>query len=190
MLRRLHQWKPHDGKPISSFFFLDNLASPSQDAYWKYAITLADDNKELKAWFCSKWECIQTLNIQTHNGADVKFIAEMDRTASYIVLSNIETKVFYVLQIATNCDQDIATKKKTLIEFITEFPLSSSILSFTIVDAVLKKYHRGSLEDSCHLEEMEDFDDESTSEQRVEIRTLIIQPNGKGFTNVTSCICI
>lgn len=196
VLRCLHQWKPHNGKPISSFFFLDNLTSSSQDSYWKYAITCADDNKELKVWYCSEWECLQKLTLQTHNDSDVKFIAEIDRTASYLVLSNIETKVFYVLQVTNpeslesssdkekNGNQKVANKKKILIKYITEFPLSSSILSFSIIDATLKKYKCGSLNDSSHMDEIEDYDDENNAVYCVVIRTLIIQPKSVQECNI------
>lgn len=196
VLRCLHQWKPHNGKSISSFFFLDNLTSSSQDSYWKYAITCADDNKELKVWYCSEWECLQKLSIQTHNDSDVKFIAEIDRTASYLVLSNIETKVFYVLQIIDpeilesssenekNGNQKVNDKKKILIKFITEFPLSSSILSFSIIDATLKKYKCGSLNDSSHIDEVEDYDDENNTVFCVVIRTMIIQPKSVQVCNI------
>jgi enhancer of mRNA-decapping protein 4 len=38
--RCLHQWSPHDGKPLSSLFFLDNhLNYNPEEQFWKYAIT-------------------------------------------------------------------------------------------------------------------------------------------------------
>lgn len=118
----------------------------------------------------------------------MKFIAEIDRTASYIVLSNIETKVFYVLQVTNpetdesvkekqrNGEQKMVNKKKMIISFITEFPLSSSILSFSIIDATLKKYKCSSFNESSHIDDMEDYDDENAPEFCIVIRTMIIQP--------------
>lgn len=172
------------------------MTSSSQDSYWKYAITCADDNKELKVWYCSEWECLQKLTLRTHDDSNVKFIAEIDRTASYLVLSNIETKVFYVLQICTpeilessseteeNGNQKLSGKKRILIKNISEFPLSSSILSFSIIDATLKKYKCGSLNDSSHIDEMEDYDDENNTVFCVVIRTMIIQPKSVQECNI------
>jgi len=42
--------------------FLDNLLEPNSDSpYWRYAITGACNNTELKIWTCDKWKCLQTL---------------------------------------------------------------------------------------------------------------------------------
>lgn len=34
--RCLHEWQPHDGKPISSFFFLDNLTKNNSELVQSY----------------------------------------------------------------------------------------------------------------------------------------------------------
>ena len=48
--RCLHQWSPHQGRPVTSLFFLDNHADNNQPEvqFWKYAITASDHNSELK----------------------------------------------------------------------------------------------------------------------------------------------
>ena len=38
--RCLHQWSPHDGKALSSLFFLDNhLNYNPEEQFWKFAVT-------------------------------------------------------------------------------------------------------------------------------------------------------
>ncbi|XP_055918837.1 enhancer of mRNA-decapping protein 4 homolog isoform X4 [Eupeodes corollae] len=202
--RCLHQWKPHGGKPISSFFFLDNLTKTSSDSYWKYALTGADDNTEFKIWDCGSWECLQTINIKTSEDKKLKFIAEIDRTSSYLVISNLDTRVMYVLQIITapdgtpSLDMNATTtgggvvgsannsiivtnndqvKKKTFgvcVKSVSEFPLSSPILSFSIVDAAVRRYKCAN--DNYLVDEMDDYDEETNSIYCVVVRMFIVQP--------------
>jgi enhancer of mRNA-decapping protein 4 len=50
--RCLHQWSPHQGRPVTSLFFLDNHAHYQPDIqFWKYAVTGCDGNSELKVGF-------------------------------------------------------------------------------------------------------------------------------------------
>ena len=43
--RCLHHWRPHDGRPVSSLFFLDNHRNYNPDVqFWKFAVTGADHN--------------------------------------------------------------------------------------------------------------------------------------------------
>jgi hypothetical protein len=45
----MHQWTPHQGRPVTSLFFLDNLADYRPEIpCWKYAITATEHNSELK----------------------------------------------------------------------------------------------------------------------------------------------
>ena len=91
--RCLHHWRPHDGKPVSSLFFLDNHRNPNPDIqFWKFAVTGADHNsvrpefelgvgcqcdcysvitllltylvQEIKVWSCESWDCIQTIRFE------------------------------------------------------------------------------------------------------------------------------
>lgn len=215
--RCLHQWKPHNGRPVSSFFFLDNLTKTSSDSYWKYALTGAEDNTEFKIWDCGTWECLQTINIKTTEEKKLKFLAEIDRTSSYLVISNLETRVMYVLQIITAPDgspsidlnertsptaaideagnAEVAdeveasnktsviitsndqVKKKTVgvcVKSVSEFPLSSPILSFSIVDAAVRRYKCAN--DNYLVDEMDDYDEETNSIYCVVVRMFIVQP--------------
>ena len=58
----LQQWRPHDNKPVTSIYFLDDHKNPSADAqFWSFILTGADYNREIKIWCCIKWECLQTI---------------------------------------------------------------------------------------------------------------------------------
>jgi enhancer of mRNA-decapping protein 4 len=231
--RCLHQWKPHDGKVISSFFFLDNHTKECADnTLWKHAITCSDNNTEIKLWSCETWECKQTINFKACPGDDLMagtlcFKAEMDRTSSYLVLSDMQNRQLYVLQIVkVSADDDSldilngsnsgsgkntsltesgkeedeggsekkrgdslssatsstavgAAAKNTqctaYIKSIAEFPLSSSILSFGIVDAAVRKY-KCTMNDACLIDELDDYDDENNVMYCVIIHMFLVQP--------------
>ncbi|XP_019559738.3 enhancer of mRNA-decapping protein 4 homolog isoform X1 [Aedes albopictus] len=98
--RCLHQWKPHGGKSISSFFFLDNYTEESGDqTLWKHAITCAENNTEIKVWSCETWECTQTIKFSPSIDQPLSFLAEIDSTSSYLILADMATRELYVLQI-------------------------------------------------------------------------------------------
>jgi enhancer of mRNA-decapping protein 4 len=230
--RCLHQWKPHDGKVISSFFFLDNHTKECADnTLWKHAITCSDNNTEIKLWSCETWECKQTINFQAYPDDDIItgnlcFKAEMDRTSSYLVLSDMQNRQLYVLQIIKVSGDDDSleilngsssgsdktanliesgkeedeggsdkkrdslssatssgatglvvknTQGTALIKSIAEFPLSSSILSFGIVDAAVRKY-KCTMNDACLIDELDDYDDENNVVYCVIIHMFLVQP--------------
>ena len=61
----LHTWYPHDQKPVSSIKFLDNHNdSSSEIPFWRFLLTGAEMNTELKIWCTVKWVCLQTLSFQ------------------------------------------------------------------------------------------------------------------------------
>lgn len=42
--------------------FLDDLKHHKPESqYWKYAVTGAKDNTEMKIWTCENWTCLQTV---------------------------------------------------------------------------------------------------------------------------------
>ncbi|XP_017473347.1 PREDICTED: enhancer of mRNA-decapping protein 4 homolog [Rhagoletis zephyria] len=201
--RCLHQWNPHNGKPISSFFFLDNLTKNVSETYWKYAITGAANNTEFKVWDCSTWQCLQSLSITTANEEKKapRFIAEIDRTSAYLVLSSLDTRTCYIMQIVNNSNNASASKGSdgnlanisnssnssvgsftslsknspslVYIKSISEFPLSSGILSFSIVDAAVRRYKCGN--DNYLCDEFDDYDEDTNSTYCVVVRMFIVQ---------------
>ncbi|XP_052894324.1 enhancer of mRNA-decapping protein 4 homolog isoform X1 [Anopheles moucheti] len=188
--RRLHMWKPHDGKPITSFFFLDNYTETvNNKTIWKHAITCAENNSEIKVWCCESWECLQTIRLTSPVAdASLHFKAEIDISSTYLVLTERNTRQIYVMQIrkgkgATSPEAEpvVQSKKSILgkdgtrtivqpyIVSIAEYPLSASVLGFAILYATTGNSKYGYYED-------EDDDDQSAP-KCVVIRMFLVQPN-------------
>ncbi|CAH0772489.1 unnamed protein product [Bemisia tabaci] len=172
--RCLHQWVPHDKKPLSSLFFLDNHKSYNPEIqFWKFVITGAENNSELKVWSCETWTCLQTINFVSSTNSKLQLKASVDLAANYLVLSDIQLKVLYVFEIFMNCK-----KTTTFLISVSEFTVPTAVLSFDIVDAGKKKVKADStfvLDDLCNgngdLEECEG--DENTV---VVVRMYLVQP--------------
>ncbi|XP_049538028.1 enhancer of mRNA-decapping protein 4 homolog isoform X2 [Anopheles darlingi] len=120
--RCLHQWKPHGGKTINSFFFLDDHTETVDDnALWKHVITCAENNTEIKLWCCESWACLQTIRLKpdTTVGQPLHLKAEIDLSSTYLVLSDMTNRQLYVLQIrkgvsnSTNDLQDQQVKPQS-----------------------------------------------------------------------------
>ncbi|XP_051858129.1 enhancer of mRNA-decapping protein 4 homolog isoform X1 [Drosophila albomicans] len=191
--RCLHEWKPHDGKRVSSLFFLDNINKPVDDAYWQYVITTSDYNTEIKLWNCSLWECLQTVNIVASIPTPVqpcKFIAGIDRSAGYLVISSIDSLAVYVMQInsggalnsslndqasdsgdsengnvSAGAGSGSVGNKETVarIQNVAEFKLSSGILSFSIVDASMRQLKTTNENYYQFEDDYDDDDDENNA---------------------------
>lgn len=205
--RCLHKWKPHGGKTISSFFFLDNY---TDQTLWKHAITCAENNTEIKVWCCETWECTQTIKFIPSIEQPLCFKAEIDPTSSYLILSDMTTRELYVLQVRkdaslpsngsaaitngkspegggdTKSDHNSTllsnissgtsastSTNKAYISSIAEFPLSSPILSFGILDVAVRMCKTS---DAYLIEELEDYDEENSSLYCVVIRMFLVQP--------------
>jgi len=69
---------------------------------WRYLVTLADDGCELKLWDCTSWSCLQTITLAPCRSVPVHcqvlpcIKAQLDPTASYLVLSDIRRKVCFI----------------------------------------------------------------------------------------------
>ncbi|KAH8279887.1 hypothetical protein KR054_009471 [Drosophila jambulina] len=178
--RCLHEWKPHDGKKVCSLFFLDNINKPVEDSYWQHVITTSDANTEIKLWNCSLWECLQTINVQaTVPPQPANFIAGIDRSANYLVLSSLDSLAVYVMQIgsigsdAGASDSD-GEETGIRIQNIAEFKLSSGILSFSIVNATVRQL-KSSIESYYPFEESDDFDDDSNHTSALVLHMFVVQ---------------
>ncbi|XP_067652269.1 enhancer of mRNA-decapping protein 4-like isoform X1 [Haliotis asinina] len=164
--RCLHQWKPHDGKPMSCLFFLDDHKNLSADAqFWKYAVTGANQNQELKIWSCESWNCLQTIrfvnppNMEVGALADVSLKAGLDLGARYLVLSDRMRKMLYVLQIHQE-----GTSTTAHVSSVSEFLLAQPCLSYAILDASTKKLKKSP--NDSHLDEITtgDLDGDTTDD--------------------------
>lgn len=163
---------------------------------WKHAITTADNNTEIKVWSCATWECLQTIAFKSNTENELYFKAEIDPTSSYLVLTDTISRGLYVLQVIQNTvelskgengsksgDDDHSTssgettdvKSTAYIKSISEFALSSSILSFGIIDATVRKY-KCAYNDIYLLEELDDYDEDTLNRYCVVIHLYLVQP--------------
>lgn len=206
--RCLHQWKPHGGKTITSFFFLDNYTEQGGDqTLWKHAITCSDNNTEIKVWCCETWECTQTIKFASPLDDTLCFKAELDPTSSYLVLSDMLTRQLYVLQVrkesqhttsgintsitngkansesdeiqpneqdgSANTTASVTASTKAMIASIAEFPLSSPILSFVILDAAVRMCKTS---DAYLIEELDEYEEENSALYCIVIRMFLVGP--------------
>lgn len=160
------------------------LFSLCRTSLWKYAITASDNNTEFKVWCCSSWECLQTIRYEAADGESMFFKTEIDPTSSYLVLTDARNRNLYVMQIMqaeegskTDHEQNSSngTKPLAFIKSITEFPVSSPILSFGIVNARVRKY-KCAYNDVYLLDELDDYDDDHLNRYCVVIDLFLVQP--------------
>ena len=189
--RCLHIWSPHENKSISSFFFLDNHTQPiAGSSLWKYAVTLAENNTEIKVSKCDNWKTLQTISFKSSTGQPLEFKAEIDRTSSYLILSDMTNRQMYVLQILKenalnqqNGSEDHQNGEegatggiaRVFIKSIAEFDLASSVLSYGISNASIRRY-KCALSDNYLIDELEDYDEENNSLYCVVLRLFMILP--------------
>jgi enhancer of mRNA-decapping protein 4 len=181
--RCLHAWNPHDGAPISDFFFLDNHTQPiSGSTLWKYVVTLANNNTEIKISSCDSWKTLQSIQFKSAIGQELSFKAEIDRTSSYLILSDMANRQLYVLQIlkenalSQNGNEDVNTSiARVFVKSIAEFHLASTILSYAISNASIRRY-KCALSENYLIDELEDFDEENSSLFCVVLKIFMILP--------------
>ncbi|XP_076043914.1 enhancer of mRNA-decapping protein 4 homolog Ge-1 isoform X2 [Oratosquilla oratoria] len=171
--RCIHEWKPHDGKELSSLFFLDNHKNPSQDVqFWKYAVTGAENNAELKVWSCESWDCYQVLRFhQVPHYAPSKPLtlkAAIDPTSSFIVLSDLDRRMMYVMEVSQEGSSEEGARVVSVSELAVQYP----VISLAISDAQWRPYKRWKHDhnhDHTHsIHVGDDDDDDSDSMDMVE----------------------
>lgn len=182
--RCLHEWNPHNGKALTCLFFLDDHSSTKPEAqFWKFAITGADMNRELKVWNCANWACLQTITFEVPKGQAPKpeLKAGIDITASYLFLSDVRRNVLYVLNIYLDVDKNAAQ-----ISCASEFSLTSPVLSYAILSASRVKLRPIAEEDSVEeafygdslVTEVDDDRKEVKDDdgEGVELKLIYVQP--------------
>ncbi|XP_015110545.1 enhancer of mRNA-decapping protein 4 [Diachasma alloeum] len=164
----LHMWQPHEGRSISSLYFLDDHKNCQADAqFWRFAVTGCDNNSELKIWSCEKWVCLQTIKFQPSptSGKTPVLKAGLDLASGFLLMSDIANKALYILSLSKDTTDSVAC-----VASISEFLLPYSILSFAIVDAGMRKVRPT----GESLEDLSPCDDES--EDQLVIRMYLVQP--------------
>uniref|UniRef100_A0A4W3JUT6 Enhancer of mRNA-decapping protein 4 n=1 Tax=Callorhinchus milii TaxID=7868 RepID=A0A4W3JUT6_CALMI len=131
--RCLHEWKPHDGRPLSCLLFCDNHKKQDPDVpFWRFLITGADQNRELKMWCTVSWTCLQTIRFMPdlfNTSVQPSLKASLDLSAEYLILSDVQRKVLYVMVLHQSQEDGRAQFVS-----ISEFLLTHPVLSFGIQD--------------------------------------------------------
>ncbi|XP_012323601.2 enhancer of mRNA-decapping protein 4 isoform X3 [Aotus nancymaae] len=130
--RCLHEWKPHDGRPLSCLLFCDNHKKQDPDVpFWRFLITGADQNRELKMWCTVSWTCLQTIRFSPDIFSSVSVPPSLkvclDLSAEYLILSDVQRKVLYVMELLQNQEEG-----RAYFSSISEFLLTHPVLSFGI----------------------------------------------------------
>lgn len=163
-----------------------------RNSLWKFAVTACDNNTEFKIWCCATWECKQTVRFESIDDKPMFFKAEIDPTSSYLVLTETGSRTLYIMQVIQSTDEILridgekledepsdananGTNQFAFIKSIAQFPLSSPILSFGIVDAMVRKY-KCACNDVYLLEELDDYDEETMNRYCVVIHMFLVQP--------------
>ncbi|XP_061102510.1 enhancer of mRNA-decapping protein 4 isoform X3 [Conger conger] len=131
--RCLHEWRPHGGKPLSCLLFCDNHKKQDPDVpFWRFLITGADQNRELKMWCTVSWTCLQTVRFSPdpfNSSVMPSLKASLDLSADYLILTDVQRKVLYVMELRQ--DQENGRAGFTA---VSEFLLTHPVLSFGIQD--------------------------------------------------------
>ncbi|NXG67054.1 EDC4 protein, partial [Hemiprocne comata] len=130
--RCLHEWKPHDGRPLSCLLFCDNHKKQDPEVpFWRFLITGADQNRELKMWCTVSWTCLQTVRFSPDIFSSMSILPSLkvclDLSAEYLILSDVQRKVLYVMELMQNQEEG-----KAHFSSISEFLLTHPVLSFGI----------------------------------------------------------
>ena len=91
------------------------------------------NNSELKVWSCESWSCLQTVRLGGPNqdAEPARLQAALDPAASFLVLSDIDRKLVFVLNLAQG---DSRAEVVSVAEFLTPSPF----LSLTVAAAGLR----------------------------------------------------
>lgn len=157
--RCLHNWPPHDGKQLTSLFFMDNHKNYDQSTpFWKFAVTGAERNNELKVWSCESWQCLQTIRFKPdRDGQNPVFKAALDPSGKFLLLSEINRGLIYALHFVEN-------GTKLNLGSISEFATPTPFLSLSISDVGVKKSQIDAHGNFKVISDSSDSDSESMSD--------------------------
>ncbi|XP_013867651.1 enhancer of mRNA-decapping protein 4 [Austrofundulus limnaeus] len=131
--RCLHELRPHGGRPLSCLLFCDNHKRQDPEVpFWRFLITGADQNQELKLWCTVSWNCLQSIRFcpdPLTSSILPSLKASLDLSAEYLILTDVQRKVLYVMELR----QDLE-KGKASFTAVSEFLLTHPVLSFGVRD--------------------------------------------------------
>ncbi|XP_065915846.1 enhancer of mRNA-decapping protein 4-like [Dysidea avara] len=160
----LHDWTPHGGDSVSRLMFCDNLLTSDPNApFWRFLVTAANENTEVKVWCAQTWKCLQTVRFLAAVDIGIDELPSvklcLDLSASYLVAADTKRTVLYVLQLYQ--DPELGQASFTS---ITDHLLTQSIISFVITGPVqpylddVSSNSDISDEDDDDMDAMEKFD--------------------------------
>uniref|UniRef100_A0A8C2YXQ9 Enhancer of mRNA-decapping protein 4 n=1 Tax=Cyclopterus lumpus TaxID=8103 RepID=A0A8C2YXQ9_CYCLU len=131
--RCLHELRPHGGRPLSCLLFCDNHKRQDPEVpFWRFLITGADQNQELKMWCTVSWTCLQTIRFSPdlfNSSVLPSLKASLDLASEFLVLTDVQRKVLYVMELRQDLD-----KGKASFTAVSEFLLTHPVLSFGVRD--------------------------------------------------------
>ncbi|TRY86657.1 hypothetical protein DNTS_005009 [Danionella cerebrum] len=131
--RCLHEWQPHNGRPLSCLLFCDNHKKQDPDVpFWRFLITGSDLNQELKMWCTVSWTCLQTIRFSSdpfNCSVFPNLKASLDLSAEFLILSDVQRKVLYVMELQQDQEKGHAS-----FTAVSEFLLTHPVLSFGVRD--------------------------------------------------------
>ncbi|KAL1513336.1 hypothetical protein ABEB36_002757 [Hypothenemus hampei] len=178
----LHKWIPHKGKSLTSIIFVDNILEYVPQC-WKFAITGAENNTELKLWSCESWNCFQTIHFLPNPKGiipDLFLNVATDYSGNYLVVSDINNRAIYVIELQKK-EKEKVISAVSLANFLVPAPF----LSFHILEAGSRNMPY------CYSNSTEDlYDNDDYTEYETEIcvqnlKMLVIQPKKFQECNVT-----
>lgn len=152
--------------------------------FWKFAITGANNNAELKVWSCESWTCLQTIHFLANPKSptpELFFKARLDMTANYLTISDVNNRILYVLEIQKNDLERIATVSR-----ISEFLLPAPCMSFCIINASKSRIKYTNSSEDLYRDDIDEYDeDETTLKTAVCINLYVVQPKKLQICNIT-----
>ncbi|XP_060517903.1 enhancer of mRNA-decapping protein 4 isoform X3 [Cylas formicarius] len=194
----LHEWQPHNGQPLTSIIFIDNVLEYSSEYVvvsslrqvvictfrcWKFAITGANNNSEIKLWSCETWTCLQTIYFVPNPKniiQDLFLTVSIDHTGQFLVVADINNRALYIMQLKRNDEEQVVC-----VTVLSQFLLPAPFLSFHVLDACTKNIplcYSNSTEDVYDNEDLFDEDSEITV---TSLKMLVIQPKKFQDCNIT-----
>ncbi|XP_028392864.1 enhancer of mRNA-decapping protein 4-like [Dendronephthya gigantea] len=175
----LHEWQPHEGQSVSRLMFCDNhLAEDNKSPFWRFLITGAKRNSELKIWCTVTWSCLQTIkfkppasSLPSVNPPPLKLKASLDLSSQFLVLSDIDRKVLFVFLLHQNLDEG-----KAHVTSVAHFILTQPLLSFVISEAkTFKASMRDSMDQNGDREDHEQDEEGQEDSEEKPIPTIRIK---------------
>ncbi|XP_072290506.1 enhancer of mRNA-decapping protein 4 [Eucyclogobius newberryi] len=137
--RCLHELRPHGGQPLSCLLFCDNHKRQDPEVpFWRFLITGADQNQELKMWCTVSWTCLQTIRFSPdpYNSTVLPSLkASLDLAAEYLILTDVHRKVLYVMELQQDLEKGMAS-----FTAVSEFLLTHPVLSFGVRDVLQTRF--------------------------------------------------